>query len=299
MNELQSKIDALVADVQYLRSAVDSMRLLLGPFAATLPDGSVLVQTIYGNKYFIDPTDEIMAPQLIVYRQWEEDISRFVLNSMTPDTGFIDVGANFGYFTCLAGSRIGTTGHGFVVSVEANPRMVDLLRRNSRINWSMCPIDIHDCAVSDRTGYVEFAVPEGRAANAGLAPSGSQQSPGERRFVVPTKTLAQIVGERRVDLMKIDVEGFEVMVLQHLGPILAHSPDLAIIMEWSQQQMQAAGFSVADFFVLLDRFGYEAHRIPPSLGHVRAASADYVLSREQLASLPYDNILLIRSAGPA
>lgn len=296
MNELQDKIDALAVEIHQLRQTVDSIRLLVGPFAANLPDGSVLVQTIYGNKYFIDPTDEIMAPQIIVYRQWEEDISRFVLNSMTPDFGFVDVGANFGYFTCLAASRIGTSGKGFVISVEANPRMVELLRRNCRINWSMCPVAIHDCAVSDREGYIEFNVPEGRAANAGLASAGSTQASGERRFIVPTRTLAQVVGERPVHLLKIDVEGFEVLVLKHLGPILAHSPGLAIIMEWSQRQMQAAGFKVADFFALLDQFGYAIHRIPPSLQHALDAPADYALTREQLAALPYDNVLLLRTS---
>ncbi len=295
MNELAEKIDALTAEMQHLRRAVDDIRMLVGPFAATLPDGSVLVQTIYGNKYFIDSTDEIMAPQLIVYRQWEEDISRFIINSMTPDTGFLDIGANFGYFTCLAASRIGTSGCGFVISVEANPRMVDLLRRNSRINWSMCPITIHDFAVSDREGYIEFNVPDGRAANAGLASPAVARAPGDRRLVVPTRTLPQLVGDRPIDLMKIDVEGFELLVLNHLAPVLVHSPDLAIIMEWSQQQMQAAGFSAADFFALLDRFGYSVHRIPPSLQHARAASSEYAVSRERVAALPYDNVLLLRN----
>src|SRR5262245_18342906 len=100
-NELQRTINSLQASITQLQASVADIRSLVGPFAATFPDGSMLVQTLYGTKYFIDPTDDIMAPQLVIYRQWESELSQFMLNSVSPDTVFVDVGANFGYFTCL------------------------------------------------------------------------------------------------------------------------------------------------------------------------------------------------------
>lgn len=292
---LTQRIDALSAQLGQLQQTTHEIRSLVGPFAASLPDGSVLVQTIYGIKYFIDSTDEIMAPQLIVYRQWEDDISRFVVNSMSPDSCFVDIGANFGYFTCLAASRIGTAGTGQVIAAEPNPLMVSLLRRNMGINWSMCPIELNDCAISDHAGYVEFNIPDGRAANASLANTKIAATQGQRRLIVPTKTVADLVAGRRVDLMKIDVEGYEVMVLRGLEPVLLKSPRLALVMEWSQQQMSEADFSTSDFLDVLDRFGYSAFKIPPSLHLERSEMNAFALSRQQLLEIPYDNVLLLRS----
>src|ERR1700759_5244650 len=103
------------------------MRQLIGPFGLSFPNEEILVQTLHGTKYFIDANDLVMTPQLVVYRQWESDLSAFFIRSLTPDTSFVDIGANFGYFTCLAGSRIGTTGRGRVIAVEPNPHMYRLL----------------------------------------------------------------------------------------------------------------------------------------------------------------------------
>jgi hypothetical protein len=152
--------------LEKLERMLTEIRSLVGPFGVIFPDGTMLVQTIYGNKYFIDPSDEIMAPQLVIYRQWEADVSRYLVGSVTPDSVFVDVGANFGYFTCLIASKIGRGGSGRVIALEPNPAMEQLLRKNTRINWSSAPVTVHACAAASVSGTVEFQVPKGRAANA-------------------------------------------------------------------------------------------------------------------------------------
>jgi len=292
MTEILSGIASLQASVQHLQRSIDDVRSLVGPFATSFPDGTMLVQTLYGTKYFIDPSDEVMAPQLVVYRQWEADLSQFMINSVTPDTVFMDVGANFGYFTCLVASRIGCSGRGAVIAVEPNPRMVTLLERNIRINWSIAPVEVYACAVADSNGYLEFNVPEGRAANAGLATGNQPAAAGDRRFIVPTKTLGDIASARKVDLMKIDVEGFELAVLKHIGPVLANSPALSIVMEWSPSQMKSAGFSVDDFLAVLDKHRLAPFRVPPTRFLDPAELAQFAITGDQLRGMAYDNILL-------
>ncbi|HZX25968.1 MAG TPA: hypothetical protein VFF16_02780, partial [Telluria sp.] len=143
-NETSVDFTSLIAGINQISKRIESLersvrdiRQLVGPFGVNFPNNEILVQTIHGTKYFIDANDLVMTPQLVVYRQWESDLSSFFLRSVTAETVFLDVGANFGYFTCLAASKIGTTGKGRVISVEPNPRMLDMLRRNSKINWSM------------------------------------------------------------------------------------------------------------------------------------------------------------------
>jgi FkbM family methyltransferase len=292
--DIEAKLTAIEHRLAHLERAVGDVRGLVGPFGVPFPDGSMLVQTLHGIKYFIDPTDDIMAPQLVVYRQWEADLTQFMLASVGPDTVFMDVGANFGYFTCLTAARIGSAGKGSVVAVEPNPKMLALLRRNVSINWSMAPVEVHACAVADRDGYLEFNVPDGRAANAGLVGRAQTVQQGDHRIIVPTKTLAGIAGQRRIDLMKIDVEGFEALVLGQLGPVLEHSPHLAVIMEWSLAQMNAAGFSADDLIALLDRFGLEAHRVPAQRDVPAEVLRSLRLPTDALRQLLYDNLMLVR-----
>jgi FkbM family methyltransferase len=275
-----------------LETLVGEIRSLVGPFGTPFPDGTMLVQTIHGLKYFIDPTDEIMAPQLVVYRQWEADLSRFILNSVTSDTVFVDVGANFGYFTCLAAFKIGSKGTGRVISIEPNPAMQRLLRKNIRINWSLGPVEIHNCAITEKTGFVDFVVPSGRAANASVANSPVDQDDG--RFIVPSQSLDELLAGARVDLIKIDVEGFETSVMRGARSTLRKSATVQIVLEWSLAQMKAAGFLPEDLLKVMAEQQFTAYHIPPSKFINDAQWLELKIDTSVLKEIMYDNILLRR-----
>ena len=247
MTDHESDLLNLLSRLKHVETLVGEIRSLVGPFGTMFPDGTMLVQTIHGLKYFIDPNDEIMAPQLVVYRQWEPDLSRYISSSVTPDTVFVDVGANFGYFTCLAASKIGSNGGGRVISIEPNPAMQRLLKKNIRINWSMGKVEIHDCAITERTGYVDFCVPSGRAANASVATLSSSE---EGHFIVPSKSLDELILHDKVDLMKIDVEGAEMMVLRGAEEFINRFRPV-IITEISDANFQRAGYTSRDLMTYL------------------------------------------------
>src|SRR5579863_6251254 len=120
--EIAQRLGNLETGLARLEHSTADIRQLVGPFGLLYPDGTVLVQTLYGTKYFIDASDMVMAPQLVIYRQWEPEVSQFFLGSIGPDTVFMDVGANIGYFTCLLASYVGRAGYGRVIAVEACPR---------------------------------------------------------------------------------------------------------------------------------------------------------------------------------
>jgi FkbM family methyltransferase len=295
MTEHDSELlSGLSERLKRLETLVGDIRSLVGPFGTLFPDGTMLVQTIHGLKYFIDPSDEIMAPQLVVYRQWEADLSRFILNSVTPDTVFVDVGSNFGYFTCLAASKIGRKGAGKVISIEPNPAMQRLLRKNARINWSLGPIEIHDCAVTDKTGFVDFVVPHGRAANASVA--GGLTAEGDGRFIVACHSLDELLAGANVDLIKVDVEGFETAVMRGAGNTLRNSTHVHIVLEWSLAQMKVAGFLPEDMLTVMADHGLIAYRIPPSKFLTEAQWMELKIDMNTLRELQYDNILLRREA---
>ena len=284
---------SLARDIAQLRHEVAAVHPPLTPFGCPMPDGTLLVQTVHGNRYLIDPLDVVMGPELIVQRQWEREISALLLSAATKDLVFVDVGANFGYFTCLLGGRIGRGGAGRIYSIEPNPACVSLLRRNVEINWSMCPIEICDCAVGDRSGVVNLFVPANHSANAYLGDAHNKDWTGFPAHEVKVRRLDEIVAsDGVVDLMKIDVEGHEHSVLTGARNVIARSPRLRIVMEWSPDQMIRAGYSPERMLGLLRELGLRASRLESDFSPERLLAG--ALSDDQLLSLGYNSVILTR-----
>lgn len=286
-DELSPILDRL----ERIETSLREIRRLVGPFGVAFQNDSTLVQTIFDNKYFVDSHDLIMTPQLIAYRQWERDLSRFIAEIVTPDTLFLDVGANFGYFSILAASRIGQTGKGSVIAIEPNPKLVGLLNRNIEINWSMSPIEVVQGAAADRPGHLKLVIPADRAANASVA---SVKSRGDATIVVESVTIDDVVGGRDVSLMKIDIEGFELAALRGARKTLAASGNLKIAMEWSQRQMADAGFDANELIAFLNEYDFKYYRLPEDGSITGDGWAGLQLSPEDLRAMTYSNIILKR-----
>jgi len=282
-------IHTLSVQVAQLSVAVNEVRSLVGPFAVPMPDGQMLVQTVYGIKYLIDPSDLIMAPQLIVYRQWEADLSKYMFSALHKDSVFVDVGANFGYFTCLGGAKIGISGVGRVIAMEPNPKLVKLLRANTFINWSMCPIDIYPVAVGASEKFVRLNIPQNRAANASLT-ANADGSTDDQVDVAMKPVDSLVPAGVAIDMMKVDVEGHEHGVLEGAARVISESPNIRIVMEWSIPQMNDAGYSPADMMKLIKDLGLCANRLP-----ALATDAITKFADDALCATPYDNILLTHS----
>lgn len=286
--DLKTSLAALTETVEQLLSTVEEIRSLVGPFGVPMPGGAMLVQTIHGMKYLIDPNDRVMAPQLIVYRQWEPDLSALFLRNLAPSSVVVDVGANFGYFTCLAASRIGAGNGGEVFAFEPNPRLLPLLRDNCAINWSMAPVHIHEAAVGATRGVASLSIPRGGAANASL----TDLAGDAERLDVAVVTLDEALPHGLlVDFLKIDVEGHEMAVLQGARDVIGRSPNLRIVMEWSIDQMGAAGTSVDDMLGLFAALGLSPRGVP-STGLIDDALP---ISVGELRTTGYANIVLVKA----
>lgn len=292
LSEVERKLDLLIDLTSKILTMSNETRALVGPFGVPMPDGSVLVQTLWGHKVLVDANDMIMAPQLIVYRQWESDLSKLMYEFVTPNTVFIDVGANIGYFTCLLASKIGGSGTGRVVAIEPNPRCVTLLRKNISINWAIQHdrVRVEAIAVSDREGIAHLTVPTSGAANAQISTKGASNE----TVPVVMKPLDEILADvPAADLMKIDVEGFEKFALSGARDFISRSEDIIIIMEWSIGQMEDCHSRPSEVIDLIGELGLTVFHLPASLNKALHGFVQYDL--EALKRTGYDNIVLARA----
>jgi len=294
--DIQRRLAAIEARAETIEHYARDTRRLVGPWSASLADGKLLVHTLNSILLIVDSTDLIITPQLVCYRQWEPELTELFWNSCHSDTVFVDVGANIGYFTVLAGSRIHAGGTGRVIAIEPNPDCCALLERNLIINWSMCEIELHKVAVGPEEGAVWLTYPANRAANARLSVAGDEA--GERGFRASMQPLDAVVPEGlAVDILKIDVEGHEYSVFKGAERVIAQSPNIKIVMEWSPKQMKEAGVSAEALAVALTDLDLVARRLPASktLDDVTPENSPF-LRFEELSRMAYDNILLTKRA---
>ena len=294
--DIERRLAAIEARTQTIERDAHDTRRLVGPWAVALADGKLLTHTLNSALLIVDSTDLIITPQLVCYRQWEPELTDLFWNSCRSDTVFVDVGANIGYFTVLAGLRIHAGGSGRVIAIEPNPECCALIERNLVINWSMCEIELHKVAAGAQAGASWLTYPAHRAANARLSVDSDEA--GERGFRAPMQPLDALVPEGlAVDILKIDVEGHELSVFQGAERVISKSPDIKIVMEWSPKQMKEAGVSAEALAVTLTRLDLVARRLPSTktLDGLTPDNAPFIRF-EDLSQMAYDNILLTKRA---
>ena len=228
-------------------------------------DGVILTRTVSGLWLYLDGSDTNLTPSILIHGYWERPVSRFLLSRLRPGMRYVEVGANCGYFTSLAASRIGARGRGY--AFDANARMVDLARRSMRINGlDWMSVDV--AAVSDRSGAATLYIPPGQLGGANLYGGDHPRTePAEaanaQAVEVRSITLDEFFGDDPdpIDLLKIDAEGAEPAILDGARRLLEHSPDVSIILEFYPDMLRKAGRDPAAFLQsLLDR-GLRGRRI--------------------------------------
>jgi FkbM family methyltransferase len=136
--------------------------------------------------------------------RFEPEFQAVCARALGPGAVGLDVGANIGATALIMGAYTGAGGR--VVAMEPGPQSFALLERNLALNGASTVTAVN-CAVSSEAGQATFCE---NSAYGHLAP-------GAEGLQVEVRTLDQIVeglGLTRLDLLKIDTEGFEPQVLE-------------------------------------------------------------------------------------
>jgi FkbM family methyltransferase len=143
----------------------------------------------------------------------------------------VDVGANIGYMTGLMAIRVGRTG--FVISFEPQPNAYAQLARNVD-RWTRLlgtPITSENLALSDRAGTGVIGLADSSEENTGQASLCCKEPVLSYRVAV--NRLDSVVSEQ-INLLKVDVEGYELVVLRGAEGLLRRHLIRDIIFEEHQ-----------------------------------------------------------------
>lgn len=174
-----------------------------------------------GMVFFAQPAVPI-GWHVAFFGTYEPEL-REIFRTVLPAGGVaLDVGANVGWHTLLMARLVGPGGR--VIAAEPNPSVRKRLEDNLNVN-GFRQVQVVPCAIADTEGTVEFFGPEAddpRSGDSHVVTGTATEKRGVIR--VETRRLDAIVSEariERVDLIKIDVEGFEWPVLRGAAETIA------------------------------------------------------------------------------
>jgi len=195
-------------------------------------------------------------------RNFRAEDADFVGAYLQPGETFVDVGANVGQLSLAAAMRVARSGR--VIAIEAHPRICKYLLGNIRLNG--LTIEVHNTAIGSTDGELVFTDFRSDDMNFACAtpPAGSAS------FRVPVRPLDSIVGNRPVDLLKVDVEGFEVDLLKGAARTVSNCRCLYI--EDSELNLRRAGTSRAELYDRLINHGFGLYHL--RAGRLEPASPD-------------------------
>jgi FkbM family methyltransferase len=146
----------------------------------------------------------------------------FVLHFLRAEDCFVDVGANVGSYSVLAGGAAGAE----VVAIEPIPTTFRHLRANLALNGLVDRVMCHNVGISDSNGVLRFTSDLGTVNHVVFGDE------DRRSISVPVFKLDELVGCKKVPrLIKLDVEGHESAVLRGGEETLACAGVAAVIME--------------------------------------------------------------------
>jgi FkbM family methyltransferase len=212
------------------RRAMQTLSVRLGE-----RDDRVRPLSVGPATFEIDVTDDVLREMYLAAIPCEPVTTAWMTETIAPGAVIVDVGANVGYYTLLAARLVGPAGR--VVAFEPNPAVRSRLERHVRLNRVQSVVQVYGVALANgEAGEVELFVPPAAAESgiASLTLSPALAARGATAVHVRTQRFDDWLEKTPlapIAVMKIDVEGGEMGVIDGMRGLLATRPPAAIVCE--------------------------------------------------------------------
>lgn len=240
-------------------------------FRHSWPYGDVV--EVQGSKMHININEEdpAMRKTLQAYainRIHEETTTNLFKRIVRKGDVVIDLGANIGYFTLLAARLVGQ--QGIVFAFEPEPKNYSYLIKNIELN-NYKQATAFQKAVSDKNGKIKLFICGYDSGHHTInRPNGidayREGRKGETKEIeIDAVSLNDFLGEkeRKIDVIKMDVEGAEMLALLGMDKILKTNQNLKMFVEFFPLLIEKMGNSPKEFIrKLLEDYKFSIYVIP-------------------------------------
>lgn len=221
----------------------------------------------------------------LIYFGFERAELSFLTKFLKEGDTFIDIGSNIGLYSIYASDLVGERGR--ILAFEPTPEIFIRLCDNVQIN-GLLNIEPINMALSNKSDFVDFNVSlDGHDAWNSFAKL--EELEMCKKIKVKVNTLDSFVDERRLDdinLIKVDVEGWEKFVLEGSRKLLSSEKSPVFIVEFTEKNAFAAGYYCGELYDYIKTFGFNWYCYEESKNSLNPV--------EKKLHYPYENLFAIK-----
>lgn len=190
--------------------------------------------------------------KLITKQGHDEIIADLIVSCLSQGGTFLDIGANVGYFSLLAAKLPNVK----VFSFEPSPREIKRLYRNISLN-QVANIAILPYGLAEKEQIIPLNI--AGMWNPGMNSVVNLSEHADEKIDCYFTSLDSLVPSSifpDVRLCKIDVEGFEMSVLQGMSKSMELMKNVTFVVEISPGYLAKAGYQAQDIYDFFEDHGY-------------------------------------------
>jgi FkbM family methyltransferase len=248
------------------------------PFVASLPGD-------LGGFSFICDLHDTISREVCFTGRYEPQETQLVQRLLGPGMVVVDVGANWGYFTLVCANLVGPSGT--VIALEPHPGLASMLSANIAGDPVLSEVvDTYRVAAGARSESKAFVGFDERDGNWGVSRAArGSEIPDFESQTVALDAFLDDCQERRVDLVKIDIEGAEADAISGMAGGIERHRYRYVLLECHPAELARVGTSVEACLAPFRRAGYRGWHIDHSAGMHRRAARRSVPTAELLAPI--------------
>ena len=199
----------------------------------------------------------------------------FFESFLRPGDVVIDCGAHLGTLTMTASRLVGARGK--VIACEMHPRTFSYLKRNIADNHCH-NVELHHTAIGDTLGTV---------TSTDEYVSDMNHITSEGSLVVPIATIDTLAQDLfSIDLIKLDIEGYELQALIGAEETLAKTK--AVYCEIAKASFARYNYALGDIILFLKQKGFTCYAFDQE-------NNQFEIDDTYVSKVKYENILAIRN----
>jgi len=230
--------------ISKIRIFLNIIRLL---FYKLINKTSVITK-IHGNKMLLDLKTLGTSEVLFVYGKRELLDTQILIEELKHDMNVLDIGANIGYYVLLEASLLD---NGKVYAFEPDPRNIEILEKNIKINNFSEKVSLFPYAVAEKDCVRKFSLSEQTNLN-----SFTRKYGNIGHIEVKCMKLNDFAKEKKIDFLRMDIEGYECMALAGMMDFLKEKENLKLQIELHPSVFNIGEFSFLEELSMLEKFGF-------------------------------------------
>lgn len=211
---------------------------------------------IQGKKLYINPMDTVVSATLAKTGAWEPFVTHQFIKIANKASTIVDVGANIGYFTLLGAVYSKPTPNIFVFEPDAVnfQSLTKTMKENNFKN-----VTCEKVAIAQNSGEIPLYISPDNLGDHRTFESGDKRKSELVRVVSLDDYFSDY--PHSIDLLKIDIQGYEYFALIGAKKLLQKQRIKVILSELWPYGLELAGCAWRKYIELLEQMGFSLWEI--------------------------------------